>query len=801
MALFKQPDNIVRRIEVTTPFKDNYRLKGETNVPNISDQIPVVYGRNFYQPPIVYQDANRQTRTIILGLSANYTHTLTDLADTTKGYGLVGRVFWGGKAITGIKTFFPFTDVTGAEVLTQPRDGYTGSWRTGRNNLSPNFSPMGVATHTNWGGQKGGEYYPQLNTMFFQYLRAGDKWTSSTMYRAFTEKQFSFVPSDRPFIPFLPDTLNMDVLIIHVRENDDYDLNAEINLDFTRYPIIPDGSGGFERASNIKGHAIFELLTNPTWGFGFSSSQYERTDFIGVGNPLSGRFNLGAPLIDIVDVIDQETTEGPRLFEQQGKIRYVDSNSTGLSITDDNIIGSIEIQYPDVKTIPTKLVATYESFEKGTTTITLGNDNTNVINTEIMTATDYTEALAIAENLYKKLRYTVTLDFVADRSMHQFTVNDTLSMNTSVFSGTITIIEMVLQDDYTFKITAEASIGSVTPDFVEVSGRPIIDVGGNLYRPKINERDFDPAEEDDNIVEPPPTPPIITPPEDIEPPAKTLRSISGLVHPYNFVTGGFNTDWYLGSTINGTTSDGVYDSNGCRTRFVDKGTYAHYETDLSCIFRPDGLADIVPTGIMIATDIGLNSQEETNGLLGEMIAAKNTRYHWPGVFSNQPGLMRYHRTGSTDWTQINTSWASSINEAKVIHGGGLDPKFVNSNPQGFVYQHGDGDITGNPTRLFSTLDPNNANYGVNRPALWRVKYGDPRTTKTDGSNEIYRLHIIAIYGSAKAPTRAEYVGSTSTFADGRSIQTADQAEARDTARQYGQTWSYTYTTPPSRSVS
>lgn len=775
MAVFyKTADNIARRIEIADPNINPSNSRFATNQSeNKLSSLPVVFGTNLITPvpiarkkgPTVNNPRESNTEVVFYALSAsNAWGTYTKNA-TFDG---IGNVYINNSLVTNLQAISYLTG-----------DGININWRVGRT-ASHGPALASAVQGSNFGGSN--RYQP--NNFYCSYFKAGEDITDSAFWSAFSVD--SPFPAQRILnTTDLPDNSAIDIFAVFYAYDPLYftDESPLLQLSYTRRPVIPDGAGGFTREPPTSGNCILEMISNTSWGMGLDATKYARADFVGYGSTMGGVFDIiKTSLTNNIKIIDNEITNN-KLYEQQGVLRYASTNATGIAITGDNIIGDIAIEYPDAKTAPTQLIATYESYERGSADIIVGTDTTNVRRVNIRTASDLASAETVAQNLFEQLTDTVTISFKADKSFQQFSLYDTLTLSTDYYSATIKIISMTLNADYTYSVVAEASLGSTIPGANLGTARPVIPVGRNYYRPKAQERPLAPSDDpaDD------PTPVV---PADPPAPAPTLRTIAGLNHPYNFITGAENTNWYLGSTEDGINSDGLYDSNGCRTRFRLGGGGAVYKTDFSLIFRPTNIEP--PRGIIVAYDVHAQSNEAALEIVGKNRFARTTRYQFPGFFNNEDNKILSRSSRDTDWKTQNITWWN-WQVIFIMSGGSLDEYAPNDNPNNFVYQYGN--IAGYHAnnRYFHTIDANQVYYPSNLSATCGFRF-----QRRSGA---YRVHFSALYGDVRTPEKIEYIGSTSTYGDATSVLPADVAEARQVADSFGLSWTATYTNPPSRSIS
>jgi len=779
--LFKIPDNIARTIKFSTV--DGVSTSKDTNL-NVN--IPVVFGTNLVTPALIssydlknypthpLHEQAAQIRFYALSASRSYsTYTDADVPNKPQR-DRIGRVYIDGKFVTNLGSANPDSNAL-------PRfKPFDIDFRRGRTGLhGPSMGAALPGTSLPYSSER---YGPSL---LVSYIKAGDNFSESAMYTYFGPS--SPIQGFRNNIEY-PVNSNYDMLVVISRFNDGRDF--DLKLEYTRHPVIYDSGESLQRYKAAAGNCLLEILRNEDWGFGLATTQVNFSDFEATGPNLAGTFDITRqPLLETLKIIDNELADY-KLFDQNGVVRWAATNVTGVAITNDNIIGDMEIQYPDSSQSPTQLIANYTSFEKGDTEIIIGSDETNTLRVNIASATDLQSAVDIASDIYNKLVNTITIKFRGDRSLHQFSLLDQLTLSTDVFSATITIIEMVMNEDYTFDIVAEADIGSAVPEYELGTARPIIPINKTYFKPKAQERTPDEDEEIQPIVPPEPIP--FPEPGEIDQPDPDRLTISGLNYPYNHITGADNIDWYLGSTTDGTTSDGVYDANGCRTRLISayKGSGGMYATDFSLIFRRNDQEK--PIGIIAVTDIGLTATEKANDIVGTTSWTGRTRYQYPGFFSGESNVIKYKTNLSATWESGRKSWLNN-QWLRNIAAGSEHPYYPNSNPFDYVYQVGDADFLPK-FQLLHTFEQTQVQ-------TWSADDSFNYASVAMQTSSVYRLHFVAIYGSLKDPNRAVYIGSTTTRADGTSVLPADTAEAVTTAAGLGYNFNFSYASPPSRSIS
>ena len=779
--LFKNPDNTIRRIDTLDPNVNpnndvNYTA---TQQPNINE-IPLAFGHTLVSPVPIYKikgedvilpgdDDFTKTEMVFYAISAN--HHASEAAFNAGDF--VGNVYLNGSEVTGLLTVSPTTN----------RQITTVDWRTGKN--SSTNGALGAAiksgggTSSNFGGDQANTF---SSNVYVGYVKAGSNFTEHAFYSAFDGSTPGFPTVLRGAYP---DNQGFDMLVVYYKYNDRYfsSQQVDVQLEYNRWPRFKTGAGDNPdtRQSPTVGNCILEILDNSEWGLGLSDDDYVYDDFRGVGPTMGGVFSItDKPLFEILKIINSEQVDN-QLSEQEGKLRYSPTNVTGFAITDDNIIGEIEVQYPDNTVAPTKMVATYNSYAYGSTEIEIGTDDTNVVSINISTANNLNSAKTLAQNIWDKLNNTVTITFTADKSMQQFSVYDSVALSTEVFSSdAMTIIQMTLNSDYTYSITAEADAGQTVPTANLRNKTPVIQIGNGFYRPPDQEPVPVPTEPSDGpVVQPPPAPP------------SNLLTIAGLNHPYNHTTGATNTDWYLGSTVDGTTAETQYDANGCRTRYITLPSGgAAYATDYSLIYRDQ--AGEQPTAIEVLTDIGIGASDQSNNPAGWAYwGSIPILFRYPNFFSSQPSSIQFNQ--GTGWKTLSKSWPAFYKEA-VVYPDGSDPYVDSANPelQDYVYQVGDIPASNfRNLRLVHTFNEAALPSGNNR-----IKYIDPLMKRSN----VYRLHFTAIFGDYRAPNKVEYIGSTTMWGDNRSVQDADQSEASRTAGIFGQTFTSNYTSPPDRDL-
>jgi len=773
-VLFKNPDNIVKKINVLNPAtNDSNNIESSGSFQPSVDRIPLVFGRQRVTPVPIYTidgpetqynaPVGTRTKIIFYAISANTSAFTTSQSQNSSR---IQTVYIDGKRVEGLVTISPTTN--------KPISGV--DWKYGSNYSSPvTDGALGGALNSGISGNFGGNQIPYGSNIYAGFIRAGSDFTQHAFYKHFTGQTAGLPYLD--LIKDYPDNQHFDMLAIYYKFHSSYfsNDNPKIELVYERNPSGRTGTQGYGlRTNRDVGNCIMEILANPNWGMGLVADEdFEQADFYNRGGSMAGVFYIDEkPLIENIKIINEEQTDN-QIYEEAGKLRYGPTNLTGSAITDDNIIGDIEIQYPDNAVVPTKLIATYTSYSFGTREIEIGTDDTNVVRTEIRTTNNATNAKIIAKKMFESLNDTITLSFKADRSLHQFSVRDQLTLSTEVFSGTITIVEMTMNADYTFDVVAEGSAGNSIPEANLRGKTPVIQIGDGYYRPP----DVEPNPEIEDPIEEPIVPGPI-------PPQELLLAIDGLNHPYNHITGSDNTSWYLGGTQDGITADTNYDANGCRTRFYGAGGGAVLSTDFSLIYRNQNGEK--PTAIECVIDVAIGT-EQNNKLVG--FNKGSYRFDYPKFFNNITDNVRFNNgTGWYIWT--NKSWPNVYNQ-RPVYRGGEDPVYDQTNTFDYQYQtetFGFPDRQRKPHMILS----NNIYRPRNLDFFW--------ATSNMQRSGAYRLHFTAIYGPVSSPNHVEYIGSTTTYGDFRSIQAQDISEARSTAQFFAQDFTPVTATPPSRAI-
>lgn len=771
LTFYKQEDSVARIVETLDPNQNptNDRNFTASLQPDVS-KIPISFGHTLLEPvpifsidgPTTQFNVPEETRTKIIFYAISANQTPINLSD------FVGNVYIDGTLVTGLVPISPTTNKRLA----------SGDWRTGATSTTSS-AVVGGALNSGVSGNFGGNQFQFGSNLYVGYVRARSDFTQHAFYKMFSG-QIPGILQGFNIIKDFPNNENYDMLAVFYKFNKLYfsNENPRLQVTYRRHPKVPTAAGNTRREPNV-GNCLLEIFGNAEYGMGLTRDvDYVDSDFRDIGDTMAGVFNLtNQPLFEIAKSITEERTNY-RLHELAGQLRFSQTVSTGIAITDDNIIGDIEIQYPDNAVAPTKIIATYNSYRGGSTDIEIGSDETNVISIDLKTANNLADAKTLLESIWTNLNDTVTINFTADRSFNQFSILDQLTLSTEVFSGLITIIEISQNYDYTFNVTAHASAGTTAPNANLREATPVIQIGENFYRPPDQEPDPDPTE--------PPDDEVILPPRPV-PPAPSLLTISGLNHPYNRITGADNTDWYLGGTLDGSTADPDYDANGIKTRFLPVNSGAAFQMDYSIIKRDSSKP--TPTAIECVYDVGIGS-EQSNNLVG--FAYLKYRFDYPKFFNDTTDNVRYNDgTGWRIWS--GKSWPR-IYTNRPVYPGGADPYSNQNNVFDYQFQTGDlsdGDRAGYMRRIYS-LSTDNAY----RPTSFSFTWIND-TMKVGG---IVRMHFTAIYGPVEAPTRVEYIGSTTAYGDERSVQAAYVAEARSAAGTFGKVFNDNTQTPPSRSA-
>lgn len=784
MALFKQPDNIVKIITSLKPDENPYNptisTKNDANDP-LRD-IPIIFGYSFVTPVLIqkanaevaFDDVNNlgPAQFKYYALSAAPTKSWASTGFATYN-NWISSLYIDGQLVTGLKDV-TVTPANRLNFFTNPTFANT-SWRGGRTQLGIPQITVGATFDSN------GNFFTQDYTnLVVGILKAGDDFLKHPFYELFKNNRNLPIPKNPDY----------DLLLMYIN----YDrrvfksTDPVIQCSYYRYPVIFDPSINAKRiVEPTRGNCLLELLTNSSYGLNLPETKFVRVEFFNVGESISAQFDIvKTPIGEIINIIDSESNTN-RVSEIGGVIRYSSVNNTGIAITNDNIIGEISIEYPDAGLAPTQLIGTYNSGQFGSTDIIVGTDTTRVEKINIRTAGNLDEAKLIATNIFRKLNNTITIKFRGDRTLQQFSIFDTVSLVTTDFSAIIKIVDIVMNEDYTFDITGEADTNDAVPTARLGTARPLTKITDAIF---IREKDVEitpvpPDQEEPRII--PPAPQPAPPPDEIRPPTPQPITIAGLEHPYNFVTNSYNTNWYLGSTRDGVTIDPLYDTNGIRTRFIVNYTLPNrdapfYEIDYSLIYRPPNNP---PNFILAVTDVHETTAERNLNLVGRTVFIKLTRTQFTGFFSD--ANLRPRETNSTrgqNWVNsARNNWFNFDSDA-YIYPGNTNPVEIykkSYNLPNYVFQVGDqAEILRRKQcpHTFTTV------FKVPNPSgdFWYSSEAMRRITGPLATDRFYRLHFTALYGERNNIRRAEYIGSTSFYGTVAGMKLIDRLETEDLIR-------------------
>lgn len=694
----------------------------------------------------------------IFSLSAN---TLEDTGVThTAGSSRVDTVMLDNSFLSG---FYGAVPATGAPLLGEQYN----TWKFGQYMFQAQVPPT---------------------SLYFYYQPPSRNRGKAQGYDVFKSRYEQYAGASDTVVEIPSSDVPMDVFCAFLTE--EYE-DKDVKVVYTRLPYVPNGSGDITRRPNLLGNCILELLTNADYGLGIPTSEIDLTSFLDVGPRIEGEFSLESPIADIIETILSERNY--KMYRVNGKYTLSTPGSSTFTLTDDVILGSIEIQYPDSTDAPTKIVADYVSYNSGIRMLEIGDSNLNVMNMSIKSSTNLAGAKSVLEYIYTKLNNTGTYRFTVDKAGFKFSAGDKITLDTSFFTADVNVLEMSLNDDFTVDVIAEGDVDNITAPGVRIpSAPPIIPIiGGNLYRPPEDE-EIVPGDIDDPN-DPNPIDPIIQP-KPIGPGAPEYRTISGMFHPYNHVTGSDNLDWYLGSTNDGLNRDSNFDVNGVQTRgYVrnsDEGFI--YKNRFSCVYRRLDLP--VPNAVAFVPDIHLTDGEKNANTVGvsqqNVGVAPYKRFIFPGFFQNtftNNALLQY-RTDIYPF-DMGIAWSKLVGTGLGVEGGGENLKYVFNLTS---------DFAAGSSRIDQHTHDSSGNLNQDRNSPINV------LTPLMQRSGVYRVHLMALYftQSIRDLYKVEYIGSTTFYGDGRGVLPAFRPVTEYNYNVFGGgTWPYTYTTPPSRSIS
>ena len=790
--IIKTSDNINRIVDSSknTNSTDNI-IQTNSNI-----GIPLVYGTQMYAPTLIYQEINVQLNNVYKTATFTGGTILRDtVIDTMAWIGVyavtinqnlrndnysVQQVFINGETYTNTANYAPFQSYFS----------------------SPGFNANGKII-TGLPGNVFGE-----KNIFIEYVRPGSSRDDALL---------SFVPIIGGSIINHSNMLcnmynikekfakndNVALMIVAIRDLEtDFLQNRapRINIVTTRYPRIYDPADARdEREANITGNAIYELMYNSEFGLGIAKENINYFQFKDVGSRINTVLNVeNQRILDLINGIAVE--DFGIISKVNGKWNYYDESSATVDFTVDSasIIGNIEITYPDSNTAPTKIIADYISYTSGARQVSIGDDNSNVLKISIKHKNNITDVTSYLQYLYQKLNNTLTYKFRMDKVATKFTIGDIIavSLETPDLNNVpMRIIGLTLNDDFTFDITAETVITASGTSVIFDSAKPVLKSG----RPyKISPIEPTPPTPDEEIEQPivpigEPNPP---PPGEIAPPPPTYRTFTGLNHPYDFNTGTDNLDWYLGNTIDGINADANFDSNGIRTvAFFDPSWNGFVWKNIpSLIYRR--LDKTLPTGVLYAIDVGIGVEADL-GYVGHTWYGTRTtvtgfRYRSDGFFANQVTNMKYH--SGRGWQDSSANWVAYHYNYKAFYRGTKHPDGLDNGAFEYVYTP-ESDGPRNSHNNIHTFDAL-----ARRPSAGAFVFQDFLMRRSG----IYRIHFTAVYDANDVGqnfSRLEYIGSTSFYGDGRGVlpQFVESSKTIYNARS-SQSWNFSYTTPPSRSI-
>lgn len=575
----------------------------------------------------------------------------------------------------------------------------------------------------------------------------------------------------------------------------------ELIVQFSRAPKVrdPADSYRFEAEEHYAGNCVYELMAS-NYGLGLDQTSFDYTNFKDQGSYVDCVFDVTKD--SILDIINTITQEDFSAVDKIGNVySYVSMTGTSVDFTvDENSIYDIEIIYPDATSSVDRVIANYFSFVDGSRQYTIGgtDSSTNVQTIDIKSKGTTATASLYVQRYFAKINSQKTYKISMDKVAQKFTVGSVISITTTVpnlTSETMRITSVTIKEDQNVEVEAESLLPTLeTP--VLTSARKLL-AGAQAYRPPLSEPVVLPP--DAPLEEPiiPTQPARVPPPGSIAPADPDLLTISGLNHPYNFNTGADNTDWYLGSSNDLNTADtDNFDTNGIQTRAVDDGGLI-YHNGFSLIHRVNDAEK--PMGIVAAYDISLDTSEI--GWVGTTIQSSESiyaRYQYKGFFKDELLPANVYRSGYGflyDTNQYN--WAQFKSLAIVSKG--TDPRFETGSAFDAIYQTSYENSRYDRLRAASTFPPQNLPRNLN----FSIPTG-PLQTEMRKSG-VYRVHFSAIYGtelSINGIQRAEYIGSSSFYGDGRGVLPDFQDNSRVVWSKYTtDAYPYVYTSPPARNIS
>lgn len=768
MALYARSKNLARLIDRISTTEENNFQYTDTNV---SAKIPLVFGNIIFKPTLIDGGKSRIIR------SPNFPTNRDQKAPLfCSHYGIYLLSF------NRAKNQIPNAD--DSDIFYQVyQEGILGG-----------MAPSG-RTDRNWYNfQKGTTYagFGGLGTdgrrlAIVQYVKAGTFFTSALDDLRADYPNFFTSGIDQLF----NEIVDFDCLIMFFNENaTEYGSFRELPQLAVGYKreakqFDPTGVSGFYGVGRNVGRCIWELITDQTYGLGIDQNTLNESDFTTTSIEVNTVLDMTVPIIDHIN--SMADLDFGYVTRTDGTVRYLSgtTNVVDFLIDDSVILGNVEIIYPDSNQTPTKIIASYDSRLGEQKSVEIGTSNANIVKINVNHLGTLEEVEKYVQFLFSKLRDCKEYKFTLDKTAQKLSVGDIVRLNCTVpelVNEDVRITDISLRDDYSFDISGESVI-TASGNVILTGARRILPTeDGEVYRmPRDDQGDPEPPQPVPN----PPTPGEIERPEEV-------KLIIDLQHPFNLATGVENTDWYLGATLDNETPSRDWDVNGIQTRVGkmierDFSTKMQYENIPSLIFANQGKKP--PDYILYAVDVFRSDPtERKEKYVGiESSGNKVGRIYWPGFFRDLPQqAQRYY---GVDWTSRGmVVWTRYIDPVMTAGANGYSQTTYQLN------RNGQGD------EFIRTIEPTQTQVNSVRP-LFGSKYGNTNlANRVDG---VYRIHFTGVYNETNnigiAVKRAEYIGSTTFYGDGRGVLPQFEATSRQIFLEAGgSAWLYSYTTPPAR---
>lgn len=424
------------------------------------------------------------------------------------------------------------------------------------------------------------------------------------------------IPDTMVFNNTVQNYANITLLVCeftYVGSNSPYSTIPVVEVDLFGRKIREAGNPGLAEAyRNNPADVIMDLLTDDRYGKGLSDGFINQTNFglaravfeTEIKDPPNSnqtqKTNACNMVLDtsrsiqdnINTILQNYNATLPYISGQFNLVPETTVSSVAFEITEENIIGSISVEYPNQQTLTNKVKVQYYDAENSfgqdvvvypdqLTTDTLITVDGRPLET-IFTASCITnpfEAGRLARTIFEKKRQGVTYKFTAIRSAFQITVGDVIQLTVSQPSvnETVRVIEMTMNADETINMVCVTHNNNSYPPFTGKTidkkyTKPIIPRGPGYVFPTqpsppisvVPPDPTDPPPEPDPIY---PEFPPATPPGDITPPTENVDlTISGAS-----ILPGSDGNFYIGCSnrYNTGLNTTAYNSDGIHIRIME----------------------------------------------------------------------------------------------------------------------------------------------------------------------------------------------------------------------------------------